>query len=54
MKIIVEFINPPIPIRNYDWQATRWDYDEGNLIGNGETKELAIANLLIQEFESNQ
>jgi hypothetical protein len=39
-------IYPPIPIRNFDWEATRSDYDEGDPIGYGKTEDEAIQNLL--------
>lgn len=48
-KIITEFIYPPIPFRKYDWQASRYGWDEGDLIGYGETEEEAINNLIEQE-----
>jgi len=48
-KIITSFENPPIPIRNYDWSACREDYDEGDLIGTGETEQNATNDLLEQE-----
>ena len=49
MKIITEYIHPSIPIRDYDWQATREGYDDGDLIGYGSTEQEAIDNLLEQE-----
>ena len=49
MKIITSFLNPPIPVRNMDWQATREGYDRGDAIGNGETELAAITDLLEQE-----
>lgn len=48
-KIITEFIYPPIPIRNYDWEAIREDYNEGDPIGHGRTEKDAILDLLQQE-----
>jgi len=50
-KIITSFDYPPISDRNYDWSAIREDYDEGDLIGNGETEQKAIDNLIEQENE---
>lgn len=49
-KIITTFIYPPIPIRQFDWQA-HFDGDEPNddgwmLAGNGATEEAAIEDLL--------
>lgn len=46
MKIITEFIYPPIPVRRYDWSAVRDGYDEGDPIGYGETEQAAINELL--------
>jgi hypothetical protein len=50
-KIITTFEYPPIPIRNYDWSAIREDYDEGGLIGYGETEQEAIEDLKALENE---
>ena len=44
-KIITHPICPPVPIRSYDWQATREDYDLGDPVGHGETEEEAIQDL---------
>ena len=44
-RIETEFIYPPIPMRKFDWQATRGDYDEGDPIGYGETEKEAILDL---------
>ena len=49
--IKTQFIYPPIPIRQYDWEAIREDYDEGDFIGHGETEREAINDLLRQEEE---
>lgn len=48
-KIITSFDYPSIPIRDYDWSATRESYDEGGIIGTGATEQGAIEDLLIQE-----
>jgi len=48
-NIITQPIFPPIPIRKYDWSAYREGYEEGDLIGYGETKKEAIDDLLEQE-----
>jgi len=48
-KIITSFDFPPIPRRDYDWSAIREDYDEGDLIGYGETEQKAIDDLIMQE-----
>ena len=47
--IVTEYVCPPIPVRDMDWQATRKDYDEGDPIGRGATKQDAINNLLEME-----
>lgn len=49
-EINVDFIYPPIPIRDFDWQAT-WDGDEPDdngqmLHGHGRTPLDAIRELL--------
>jgi hypothetical protein len=51
-KIKTRFIHPPIPIRNFDWEATRDGYDKGDPIGFGRTEALAIADLEQQEETS--
>jgi hypothetical protein len=51
-EIVTNFVHPPIPDRRFDYQAYRDGYDEGNLMGWGETKDLAIADLLEQEYEA--
>ncbi len=48
MKIITQHIYPPIPIRDYDWEAIWEDYDESDYIGYGRTEEAAIENLMEQ------
>jgi len=39
----------PIPVRDYDWSASREDWDKGDLIGYGRTEQEAINDLLEQE-----
>ena len=51
-KILISYDYPPIPIRDYDWSAIREDYDEGDLIGHGETEQKAIDSLVRQENEA--
>jgi hypothetical protein len=49
MNIQTEFINPPIPVRKFDWTAIDVDsYDEetGEPTGYGQTEEAAIAHLM--------
>jgi len=52
MKIVTEFIYPPIPIRQFDWSAVDDDtYDGANAgepMGWGETEAEAVADLLEQ------
>ena len=54
MKIVTTFVYPPIPWRQFDWQA----YDDntfdgpGSIVGTGETEEAAIADLLEQITEA--
>jgi hypothetical protein len=50
MKTINTIYDPkPIPLRNYDWEATRGDYDEYDPIGYGSTELEAITDLINQE-----
>jgi len=49
--INLTFVHPPIPDRNFDWQATRSNYDQGDPIGRGRTPLIALADLLEQEME---
>jgi hypothetical protein len=49
--IKTDFIYPPIPFRLFDWMATRDGWDEGDLIGYGQTEAEAIAHLLELEAE---
>lgn len=49
-EIVIEFVYPPIPLRQFDWCAT-WDNDEPNdngqmLHGYGRTPLEAIRELL--------
>jgi hypothetical protein len=50
-KIITSQDCPPIPVRDYDWSASREDYDQGDLIGYGITEQDAIDDLKRQENE---
>jgi len=45
-SIVTEFVNPPIPSRDFDWSATGQGYDEGDPIGWGSTEAHAIDNLI--------
>lgn len=50
-NIQISFVYPPIPDRNFDWQATRKGYDEGDPVGQGRTPLVALADLLEREME---
>jgi len=45
-SIVTAFVNPPIPVRDFDWSATHDGYDEGDPIGWGRTEAQAIDNLI--------
>ncbi len=55
MKVIrdieVSFIYPALPIRDFDWQATRKGWDLSEPVGHGRTPVMAVANLLEVEEE---
>jgi len=53
-KIITEHVFPPIPIRSFDWQAVRDGWDLGDPIGEGETEQEAINDLMEKECNDNQ
>jgi hypothetical protein len=50
--INLRFVQPPIPIRDFDWQATREGWEPGGLVGQGRTPVVALADLLEQEMEA--
>lgn len=52
MKIITTYVYPPIPVRQFDWQAVTDDYEEGAPMGNGSTEQEAIDDLLSQLEEA--
>lgn len=57
-KIITTFVYPPIPVRNYDWQA-HYDGDEPDddghmLVGRGATEQEAVEDLKDSHPESGQ
>lgn len=52
-KIITNYDCPAISIRDYDWSAIRANYEPGDLIGHGKTKQDAVIDLLTKENESN-
>jgi hypothetical protein len=49
--IELSFVYPPIPDRNFDWQATRKGWEPGELVGQGRTPIVALADLLEREME---
>ena len=51
-KILTRYDKKPIPIRNYDWEAYRENYDEGSPIGYGVTEQKAINDLIEKENEA--
>lgn len=44
-RINTVYVNPPIPIRSFDWVATFDGYEPGDFIGRGLTEAEAIADL---------
>ena len=48
----VTFVYPPIPVRHFDYCATRPGYDEGSPIGYGSTETAAILDLISAENEA--
>ena len=47
-KIITMFTEPPIPKRDWDWQATEEGFDMGDPVGFGKTEQEAIDDLIDQ------
>jgi hypothetical protein len=45
-QIETEYVHPPIPMPQFDWQATLDGYEPGDKIGNGATEKEAIEDLL--------
>lgn len=50
--IVTKYVYPPIPDRQFDWAATRGDYDLGCRVGWGRTEADAIAELLELEDDA--
>lgn len=48
MKIITNFVYPPIPLRYFDWSAVTDNYEGGDPIGYGSTEQEAINDLITQ------
>lgn len=44
-RVLVEHVNPPIPVRSHDYRATFDGYEPGDPMGWGETPDQAAANL---------
>lgn len=44
-KIVTRNIRPPVPGRQFDWQATWEGYDLGDPVGYGATEQAAIDDL---------
>lgn len=47
MKILTNFVHPPIPLRNRDWRAVRYGFEEEGPYGWGVTESDAIEDLLM-------
>lgn len=45
-KIVTSFVYPPIPCRDWDWQAVFEGFEPGDAVGWGQTEQQAIENLL--------
>ncbi len=54
MHYHVRFIAPPVPSRDYDWEATDDNYDAGDPIGYGRTPVTALADLLLKIEENKE
>lgn len=52
--IVISFTYPPIPIRNFDWTATRKGWEPGEPYGQGRTPIVALADLLERELEADE
>jgi hypothetical protein len=51
-KVRFEYVYPPIPDRCFDWSAVfDGEYEPGQPIGRGPTKDTALADLLEQDDE---
>jgi len=53
MKIIIDWVLPPIPLRSADWRAVVDGTEEDGPYGWGESPSEALANLLEQIEEAN-
>jgi len=48
-KIIITFVNPPIPMRSFDWSAHYDGEEELGLVGWGRTETEAVIDLVKQK-----
>lgn len=46
IQLKVECVNPPIPLRSFDYSVTKESYDEGDHIAYGTTPEEALQSYL--------
>jgi len=46
LKISLDYIFPPIPIRRFDWCAYLEDHQEGDPMGWGKTRYEAVIDLM--------
>ena len=46
--IVTQHINPPIPVRDFDWSAADENYEPGDAIGRGPTELAAIEDFAYQ------
>jgi hypothetical protein len=44
-RVRASFVEPPIPTRDFDWQAWLDGYEEDGPVGTGPTEDAAIADL---------
>jgi hypothetical protein len=49
--IRTEYVNPPVPSRQFNWSAVYESYEPGDRIGWGETEAEAVAELLSRGTE---
>jgi len=45
LKIVTEYVYPPIPVRQFDWSAVEDGYEPGRPIGYGYTEAEAVKDL---------
>jgi hypothetical protein len=46
LQLTVSRINPPIPVRCFDWQVAEKEWDLGHVIGHGATIEQALEDFI--------